>query len=487
VTHRRAAFAVVLAAAVPIVVFLLAERRIAGAPGFPLDDSWIHAHFARNLAEGAGFSYNPGVPVAGSTAPLWTLLLAAAFVVFGASLTTAKALGVATTVAAASVTRRAALAWGASPVVACGAGIALLWAGPFGWGALSGMEVSLAALVVAGALWAHASDRLWLTALLAASAGLARPEALILIPLFAIARPLSWRRVGVFVVVTAAVLAPAVAFSVVTVGAAVPATARAKIEGGLLGWLAGIHEPLGRLVLWRPWRFVREWAGWLATTHWLLPPLLAGALGLAAPRRALGIVSSGLLLHPLAMATLAPYRGPAFQEGRYSMHLLPLALVVLAVAASKLPPRAQRALVAAYLGVALVQLPGAAGRYGWAVQNINAMQVTIGSWIDSHAPRRARVAVNDIGAIAWISRREIIDLIGLVTPEIIPYRRQGEDAVARYIERTCPDYVVVFPTWFPMLTARRDRLEEVYRVRLERNVVAGGPEMVVYRLARCAV
>ena len=37
----------------------------ARSPGFPLDDSWIHLHFARNLAEGAGFAYNPGVPVVG--------------------------------------------------------------------------------------------------------------------------------------------------------------------------------------------------------------------------------------------------------------------------------------------------------------------------------------------------------------------------------------------------------------------------------------
>ncbi len=30
-------------------------------------------------------------------------------------------------------------------------------------------------------------------------------------------------------------------------------------------------------------------------------------------------------------------------------------------------------------------------------------------------------------------------------------------------------------------------LEALYRVRLERNEVSGGPEMVVYRFARCTV
>ncbi|HXG02184.1 MAG TPA: hypothetical protein VNO23_02050, partial [Candidatus Binatia bacterium] len=139
------------AAVVPLLLFLIAERRIAGATGFPLDDSWIHLHFARNLAEGAGFAYNPGVPVAGSTAPLWTLLLGVAFALAGPSILLVKALGVAAAAAAALLTGLAALGWGAAPATATAAGLALLAAGPMVWGALSGMEVPLAALLVAGA------------------------------------------------------------------------------------------------------------------------------------------------------------------------------------------------------------------------------------------------------------------------------------------------------------------------------------------------
>src|ERR1051325_11139025 len=90
----------VLAAVLHLTLFVVREHQIAGASGFPLDDSWIHLQFARNLAEGAGFSYNPGVPVAGSTAPLWTLLLAAGAVVAGPSMALAKTLGIAATVVA---------------------------------------------------------------------------------------------------------------------------------------------------------------------------------------------------------------------------------------------------------------------------------------------------------------------------------------------------------------------------------------------------
>ena len=57
-----------------VAAFVWKTRQIAGSIGagaFPLDDSWIHMQFARNLAEGRGFAYNPGVPVSGSTAPPW--------------------------------------------------------------------------------------------------------------------------------------------------------------------------------------------------------------------------------------------------------------------------------------------------------------------------------------------------------------------------------------------------------------------------------
>jgi hypothetical protein len=77
--------------------------------------------------------------------------------------------------------------------------------------------------------------------------------------------------------------------------------------------------------------------------------------------------------------------------------------------------------------------------------------------------------------------------MGLVTPDILPYRRRGEAGVIEYVRETCPDYVIVFPAWFPELTKQDWLVEPVYRVRLGRNIVSGADEMVVYRLRRCAV
>lgn len=486
---RRDDLIVVLASILPLVLFSVLERRVAGVAGFPLDDSWIHLHFARNLAEGGGFSYNPGHPVAGSTAPLWTLLLAAGAVLAGASVALAKGLGIACALGAAVLTRRAALAWGAPREVALVAGAALLWSGPITWGALSGMEVALAALLATASLLAHASDRCWLTAALAGLAVTARPEAALLIPLLVLSRPPTAARLAAFVLIPLVVVAPMIAFSYATVGAPYPATAAAKVEGGLIGWLAGLREPLVTTLLARPWAFVVEWVQWLWRTHALLPLALPVALPLVWRRvgAALAAVTLILLAQPIGMALLAPYRGPGFQEGRYSIHLLPVALVALAVGLGPVLQRRRRTALIAWLALALWALVPAAERYAWGVQNIEAMQVSIGRWVAERTPPAARLAVNDIGAIAYVSRREIVDLMGLVTPEVLPFRRQGEEGVIRFVAETCPDYLIVFPTWFPRLTERADLLEPMHSVRLARVEVAGGPEMVVYRLRRCGL
>jgi arabinofuranosyltransferase len=477
-----------------LALFVFREHQLAGVAGFPLDDSWIHFRFARNLAEGYGFSYNPGVPVAGSTAPLWTLLLGGLFAMSGSHPLLAKAVGAAASLGAALLGVRLALAWTGDRGAALLAGALAALSAPLLWGALSGMEVSLAALLVTAGLLAHARDRDLAAALLLALAVLARPESVLALPLVWAAGPLTARRTALFAACAVAIVGPWVAFNLATAGSPLPAPAAAKIEGGLAGFLAGAREPLTTTLLTRPWRFSVEWAGWLGSVNALLPLLLLPGFWLLWRRggRRLALPVALLALQPLAMALLAPYRSPEFQEGRYSIHLVPMAFAVaalpvaaLAAARDGAPGLAnfRRVLVVGLAVAALVSLWPAATRYGWAVQNIEAMQVRLGRWVAANTPRDARLALNDVGAIGFLSRREVIDVMGLVTPAIIPYRRAGEDGVLRYLERACPDYLIVFPAWFPRLTAMGDRFTAVERVRLARNTVAGAAEMVVYETA----
>src|SRR5262249_58525019 len=89
---------------------------------------------------------------------------------------------------------RLALAWIGHRGLAFLSAALLALSGPLLWGALSAMEVTLAALLVTGALLAHTMLRPWAAGVLIALAVLARPEAGLLMPLIWLAGPPSARR-----------------------------------------------------------------------------------------------------------------------------------------------------------------------------------------------------------------------------------------------------------------------------------------------------
>ena len=66
-------------AALIAVLFYLMVSALIFRIGFPLDDSWIHLTYARNFAEHGEWAFRLGERSAGSTSPLWTVLLSIGF------------------------------------------------------------------------------------------------------------------------------------------------------------------------------------------------------------------------------------------------------------------------------------------------------------------------------------------------------------------------------------------------------------------------
>ena len=65
---------IALGSLIGMAIFLFASG-LATDLGFPLDDSWIHSTYSRNLAITGEWVFRPGMFSAGSTSPLWTVLL----------------------------------------------------------------------------------------------------------------------------------------------------------------------------------------------------------------------------------------------------------------------------------------------------------------------------------------------------------------------------------------------------------------------------
>jgi hypothetical protein len=131
--------------------------------------------------------------------------------------------------------------------------------------------------------------------------------------------------------------------------------------------------------------------------------------------------------------------------------------------------------------------------YGQSVMDIESMHMRIGKWLAEHSLPGQLVALNDVGVIGSMADREVIDLMGLTSPEVIQLvagKSPGvwDEGLADYLSLRQPDYLVVFPNWFPRLVNELP-LEPVYEVSLtERRIagidnltVAGGGKMVVYK------
>jgi len=525
--------------AVLVAYFLWREYTIAGVFGFPLDDGWIHAQFARNLALGHGFSYNPGVPVSGSTAPLWTLLTATGYLVGGDAVLSAKVLGVfflGLSVYFAYVLVRA-ISGDAREALFSAVLVASL--PRLIWASLSGMEVTLAVMLTLVGIMAHVlyttpgDRRQYIATIAFGLATLARPECAVFFVAALLDRVLTslfikWRElaardwigpvaahVGLFLLVVAPFLLFSKRFGV----GFLPNTVYAKACQWNAGVIAATASGNGAEFL-RSFT-VRPFDYFLSFLHESLNnnPLLFVFAGFGFLRMVFSLpydessryrsflIPIAIVMFPIAIGIFVPFGTADYQEGRYIAPVAPLMLIMgtvgmygAATYAARIfseakfmgrPARIvlERALIWFFMVVALFAQFRSGwyrGRlYGREVANIEQMQVSIGRWLDLNTPRDAVVAANDIGAIAYFSGREVLDTCGLISPEALRYLRPGERrdaAVYQFLEETRPDYAVLFPSWYPELINRRTLLDPVHRVVLTDNVICGGPVMVVYEL-----
>jgi len=180
--------------------YLIVEIYLLGGElGFPLDDSWIHLQFARNLFAGEGLSFNPGVLVPGSTAPLWTALLSLLFYLPGNPLFWTKLLGIACYLAGGVLTYRLSRELGLDHGPANLAAAVTLATSWLVWSALSGLEISLFVVLSLAGILFHIKERrdperIPVSLPILALSFLARPEAALLILAAVADRLLVFRR-----------------------------------------------------------------------------------------------------------------------------------------------------------------------------------------------------------------------------------------------------------------------------------------------------
>ena len=486
---RRWAFlpALVLALLLLIYFWQTMLRITGGAPGAPLDDAWIHFQFARNLSQGHGFSYVPGVPTAGSTAPLWTLLLAPIGLFTEEFLLPGLFLSATLFLVTVWLTYRLTLEltgqWGVALLAALGVAATgrLLWAG------LSAMEVTLFTTLSLAAVWVYQRRGLdGVTAVLFALASQSRPEGHVLFALAVVdsvfRQPTtghqppatSHRSILLALAVYTLIQLPYTLFSLSLTGKPLPNTFYAKSgppvpdaalyslrtlrEIGHYHWqdnfLALLLLPVGLASLWRRGRLV---VGWL--------------VGLA-------------LITPLIVPLL-------WHHGRYTMPLIPFQMIAAAAGLGWLLARLRRAprLLWAIVGVAFLlaglwRAPYWAGMLGYNAREIQEIDVAMGQWLAANAPSDEVVAIDDIGAITFFSPRPIVDLHGLVSPEMWPILDDPEptSALIHFLASQDARLLAIFPDWHPLLVADPAIARPIQRFTTGTHSIIFAPEAVVYQM-----
>ncbi|MGZ3461684.1 MAG: hypothetical protein ACXU86_24600, partial [Archangium sp.] len=306
--------------------------------GFPLDDSWIHAVYARSVARGEGLSYNPGVPATGETSPLWAVVLSVAHLggaSVGRAVLVTKLLGFllhALTAAGVGVALR-----GAGRRWARSAALLVLVSPHLVAASLSGMEVPLATLAAVSFVLVLQGERRGLYVLCGALGPLARPEVglfLVLLPLVVRPRP-GWKPVVRRWLEAAAGLVLGggawAAWNLHASGRPLPATFYAKVTPS--------HAPLLLSLLHSQWVGVCELLPEISWPGPVLALLVALALGAAlrrssagsASRLAAGLVAVALVFCSVSLALLRPALVGSFYAQRYVLPALPFLLAALPV------------------------------------------------------------------------------------------------------------------------------------------------------------
>lgn len=451
--------------------------------GFPLDDAWIHQTYARNFAHHFQWSFFPGEVSGGSTGPLWGFLISVFYFLDLAPYVGTYFLGF-------------LLMWGISILgmwvfstllpdeenKALYVGILLVFEWHLVWAAGSGMETllfSLLTLVICG-LSVQNDQRWFLLGLLVGVSVWVRPGGVTLLgPVFFVlltetSLEEAWRG-GIRVLFGFGISTGLyLLFNLWVAGDVLPNTFYAKQAEYAAARSAPLLRRAAKLGL-QP--FVGAGIVTLPGFVWyLIGSIKDKKWGpMAGPLWAVGYICLYVLRLPVT-----------YQHGRYLIPTIPIFIVwgmaglidrIRWASKDKFRRIASKTWAGVLLAVTIIFWGVGARVYGRDVAFIETEMVKIAQWVDGHVEEGAVIAAHDIGALGYYADRKIVDMAGLVSPDVIPFIRD-ESRIANYLDENEVNYLITFPFWYPELTAQG---ELIYKTQSEFAPQMGMENMAVYR------
>ncbi len=470
-SHHLLAWAVlcIVAGLIMLVYLSLGLRASADEPiVMPLDDTYIHFQYARQMASGAPYVYNPGdEPTSGATSFLYSPVLALGYALGFNDMALgfwAVGLGGLFYLLSAWMIYRMVMeapladARGVSAryPVALGLALAFLLSGAVAWAAFSGMETLLMTLALLTTLYGLSTAREGLALGAASVAALTRPEGAVVALTVAVvlvvnARRLYWR----FAVPILAILVqPLVNFLATGSFSASGNEAKSHLYNSTIPLTERLTTALD---FWA--RIWREWLlGTNPTDGAYLPTLL---FLLAMVGVGLGLWQSWQTkqIHPAVVALgwlvgisagIATLETAFWHFKRYQLPLMALFFPLAGWLLLRLNGRwggvLRIGLITTIVVMCAVTLPEYARRYRDNVHVVTQQQIAMARWVDDNLPADARVGVHDVGVMRYVGQRATYDMVGLTTEGVAAAWRQGSgtiyDTMSTHPHR--PDYFAVY-------------------------------------------
>lgn len=445
---------------------------------FPLDDPWIHLQFAKNIAEYGSFSYFKNeVVTAGSTSPLYTLLLAAGFIVTKNEMWLSYVTGI--IFFALSVYffyRLSSVTFPKENWLAIAAALLLVFDKWLNLITVTGMETTMYIFLLVACYYYYRKMNAVGFAVTLGLTFWTRPDALAFIAAIAIdyffrvylksRSPKENTEVNLFdkkdlykiAGIFGFIMAAYFIMNFIISGSLLPNTYGAKIA-----YYSAEFRSRAEFLKVEVWDYFTESAYIL-----IFIPFVFGVFKLFSD-------SFRLRYNPLIPALLfiaflifmywykLPY---AHRFGRYMMPIFPF-YILLAVYGG----REFFKWLANYIGdtklvngLNIILLAGtiiysAAGYneikkvYQEQSRHIYIRQVTAAKWLKENTPEGSVIATHDVGAVAYYSDRKVIDVVGLINPEFISKLNKKEFVgfVLEQMKAQNVSYMAFLKEWFQVV------------------------------------
>jgi hypothetical protein len=390
------------------------------------------------------------------------------------------------------------------------AGLLLIFTWPLVWAAASGMEtllfaalglqiVAIFAVTVSTSSPRPSHARLLLLGFLCGLLILTRPDGVVLVLLVAVGlllqpQPVSQRVMGVALLglATAVPLIPYFLFNLSASGSIWPNTFYAKQAEYQAELATPLFARFATLLYFSLGGPATGWRG-LSSAHLLLLPglLVAGWQAVRQDWQTRRLLYALPLLWAGGHVLLYAWRLPVtYQHGRYLFPAMAVwVLYGLAgwlwlwgrVGNGRVARIAKRVGSLTFVLLLLFFLLLGVQTYATDVTFIEGEMVAVAHWLADNTPPDALIAAHDIGAIGYWAERPLLDLAGLISPEIIPLLAD-ESALSQYILVSEADYLVTAPGWpYHDLTQNPD-LQFLYTTNHRWTQEQGVNNMSVYKL-----